>query len=259
MKNNYRPKYRMAEGGLPITPPDWLLADLKKDEETPIAPPEGYTPPVVNPYMQGADGTNGTIPLLKSGPTGTFNSVQDYGAFGNKALSPESNYVAPQEQKDPWMPFKTLRSAKVLFNELSGKVERNRQDQYWYNQLSTIGQMNPMPVGDFQPNPYNLYAKQGGTISRRGLTEVQYLKERGLKDAHNHGDFDNMSPNQARQILHSKKVNGEALTPEQFKLFGYLSKGNTMKYKGGGFLKSIRQDIEGVKFSNNAEFDMGKY
>jgi hypothetical protein len=53
-------------------------------------------------------------------------------------------------------------------NELAGKAERSRQDQYWYNQLSTIGQMNPMPVGDFQPTAFNQYAKLGGTMFSHG-------------------------------------------------------------------------------------------
>lgn len=65
-------------------------------------------------------------------------------------------------------------------------------------------------------------------------TKAQYLTERGLKDGHDHGDFDNISPNQAREILHKKSLNGKPLTPGQYKLFGFLSEGNTKKYLNGG-------------------------
>jgi len=71
-------------------------------------------------------------------------------------------------------------------------------------------------------------------MKKGGYTEAQYNTIRGLKDAHDHGDFDNISPNKARKILHDKKLYGKKLTPEQVKLFGYLSKGNTLKFKTGG-------------------------
>jgi hypothetical protein len=88
--------------------------------------------------------------------------------------------------------------------------------------------------------PYSGMHKFRGNVVREtpmkkgGLTQKQYMTERGLQDGHNHGDFDNISPNQAREILHKKKVNGKPLTPEQYRLFGYLSKGNTLKYQDGG-------------------------
>ena len=68
-----------------------------------------------------------------------------------------------------------------------------------------------------------------------GITQNQYLTQRGLIDANNHGNFNNMTPNQAREILHAKKVNGKPLTEEQYKLFGYLSKGNNKQYQTGGY------------------------
>lgn len=69
-----------------------------------------------------------------------------------------------------------------------------------------------------------------------GLTQNQYLLQRGLTNANNHGDFDNISANQARKILHNKMINNKPLTDEQRRLFGFLSKGATAKYQAGGRL-----------------------
>lgn len=71
-------------------------------------------------------------------------------------------------------------------------------------------------------------------LKKGGLTQAQYNKQRGLVAANNKGDFDNITANEARRILHSKKINGKKLTPEQTRLFGYLSKGHTLKYQLGG-------------------------
>ncbi len=79
------------------------------------------------------------------------------------------------------------------------------------------------------PHPYA--GMRRGRFQKGGMTSSQYNTERGLKDANDKGDFDNISPNKARQILHDKKVNGHPLTPEQNRLFGYLSKGHTLKFK----------------------------
>ena len=67
-----------------------------------------------------------------------------------------------------------------------------------------------------------------------GTTPNQYLTQRGLADGNNKGDFNNITPNQAREILHKKSINGKPLTEDQYKLFGFLSKGNTLKYQAGG-------------------------
>jgi hypothetical protein len=105
--------------------------------------------------------------------------------------------------------------------------------KYYRDKLVPKYQFNPAlnPNHGTGPHIHVGYYKKGG------LTQSQYLTQRGLKDAHDHGDFDNITPNQAREILHKKKVNGKPLTPEQFKLFGFLSKGNTLKYQKGGMYR----------------------
>lgn len=57
-----------------------------------------------------------------------------------------------------------MRRASAGLSWLSGIKERNRQNQYLQNQLSTLGQLDALPAE--QPNPYNLYAKYGGKLSK---------------------------------------------------------------------------------------------
>ncbi len=87
---------------------------------------------------------------------------------------------------------------------------------------------NPIP---YRFNPGVVHEER---MKQGGLTAAQYLTVRGLKDADDKGDFDNISPNKARKILHDKKLYGKPLTEEQRRLFGFLSKGHTTKYQQGG-------------------------
>ena len=77
-----------------------------------------------------------------------------------------TNPLAAQKtpEKPKIDPYFVLRGAKTGMSWLSGMVERGRQNQYDYRQQTALGQMNPMPASDFQPNPYSLYAKYGGNL-----------------------------------------------------------------------------------------------
>lgn len=57
-----------------------------------------------------------------------------------------------------------MQAARTGLGWLSGIVERGRQNQFDMTQQTALGQMNPMPANDFQPNPYNLYMQQGGNL-----------------------------------------------------------------------------------------------
>lgn len=57
-----------------------------------------------------------------------------------------------------------MKAARTVLGEISGRIERGRQNQYDYQQQTALGQMNPMQSDDFQPNPYNLYMEQGGNL-----------------------------------------------------------------------------------------------
>lgn len=83
--------------------------------------------------------------------------------FQKKGTPNSFDVVAPKRgmSMDPGV---LSRAATLALSEISGRVERGRQNQYMYNQLSTMGQMNPMQVQDFQPNYYNLYMKYGGKV-----------------------------------------------------------------------------------------------
>lgn len=60
-------------------------------------------------------------------------------------------------------PYFWLRGATTGLSWLSGMVERNRQDDYARQQYNLLGQLDPIPVENFQPVNYNPYAQQGGT------------------------------------------------------------------------------------------------
>lgn len=61
-----------------------------------------------------------------------------------------------------------ISAISTLMSEISNKVARSRQNEYDYMQQSALGMMNPMPVDDYQPNPYSLYAKYGGSLKKYG-------------------------------------------------------------------------------------------
>lgn len=74
--------------------------------------------------------------------------------------------LPPRKRKRNWMtPLGIgMMGARGVLSEISGRVERNRQDNYDAIQQRLLGSEDPANIGDFQPNPYNLYAKYGGNI-----------------------------------------------------------------------------------------------
>lgn len=69
-----------------------------------------------------------------------------------------------------------MMGLRTLLGEIAGRVERGRQNQYDYTQQTALGQMNPMPVSNFQPNPYSLYAKYGGKLKDYKYGGLQHHK-----------------------------------------------------------------------------------
>lgn len=150
-----------------------------------------------------------------------------------------------------------VMALNALTGEIAGRVARNRQNQYDYMQQSALGQMNPMPVTDYQPNPYSLYAKYGGNLKTYmkygGLKHVDYFGPPFSNGATmKMGDEDKMdvkaahsvmskmlrgfkkgglTPNKAREILHDGTAQGHPLTDKQRRFFGAKSKGHT-NYRG---------------------------
>lgn len=72
-------------------------------------------------------------------------------------------------------PYFALRGSKTAAAWIGNMMENKRQDQYMYNQMSTLGQLDPMPSEQYQPNPFSLYAKYGGKMKAKcqtgGLTQ----------------------------------------------------------------------------------------
>jgi len=77
-------------------------------------------------------------------------------------VNPQDPVKKQQSKIDPYF---ALRGATTGLSWLSEMVDRNRQNQYATDQYSTLGQIDPMPVSNFQPNRYNLYAQKGGKLS----------------------------------------------------------------------------------------------
>lgn len=92
----------------------------------------------------------------------------------NTPLTPNfATYPSTDKQKKNkrgvFTPFDAslmMRGISTGLQEIAGRVARNRQDQYDMMQQTALGQINPMPVEDYQPNPYSLYAKYGGSLKK---------------------------------------------------------------------------------------------
>lgn len=74
-------------------------------------------------------------------------------------------------------PYFLMKGVTNGLSWLSGMADRNRQNQYMRQQYSTLGQLQPTPVQDYQPTPFSLYARYGGSLKRyqiggRTLQEV---------------------------------------------------------------------------------------
>ena len=125
-----------------------------------------------------------------------------------------------------------MRRASAGASWLSGIKERNRQNQYLQNQLSTLGQLDALPAE--QPNPYNLYAKYGGKLSKFAnggqedpkkkqqqqppkkepiiVTDKNDPRLRAYNDSLNLYNANNLYNQEASNILKTSKTDGEYST-----------------------------------------------
>lgn len=81
-------------------------------------------------------------------------------------ITPAIPITRQKPPRRPWDPSLMLRGASTAASFIGNILENKRQDQYLYNQLSTLGQLDAIPVENFQPKPYSLYAKKGGWIQK---------------------------------------------------------------------------------------------
>ncbi len=104
---------------------------------------------------------------------GLIESPQNYDG------SAQQWYVSSQQKSSNWQPsqknnanpYQTMQNiglgmqaARTGLGWISGAIERGRQNKFDMQQQTALGQMNPMQVDDFQPNPYNLYMEKGGNL-----------------------------------------------------------------------------------------------
>lgn len=62
-----------------------------------------------------------------------------------------------------------LQGTTTGLSEISGRIERERQNRYLQEQMAQLGQTNPIPfetLMNSQPNAYSLYARYGGSLKR---------------------------------------------------------------------------------------------
>ena len=100
-----------------------------------------------------------------------------------------------------------LSAATTALRDISGYIERGRQNQFDMQEQTALGMMNPMPTTDYQPNPYSLYAKYGGSLKKyqKGgpkptLDSTSYYTRKMLSDM----DMSNRSTGELKEIFDKK-------------------------------------------------------
>jgi len=179
----HKSKYRSAQmGGVPIGHYDKVTDSWQEDEVgqdlfgikkmlTPQSTQEGCPPGY---YFSSPEGkcvpnfTSQSIPSLFH-PNPEF----EEGLLANRESSTISNKensipkpIGSRPSSPKIDPYFALHGVTTGLSWLSGIVDRNRQNQYQQNQFSSLGQNNPSPVENYQPNPFSLYSKYGGSIKK---------------------------------------------------------------------------------------------
>lgn len=154
---------------------------------------------------------------------------------------------------DPFQIGLGLKQAQAGLSWLSGIVDRRRQRRYMQNQYSTLGQNTPIPVSNFQPNPYNLYAKLGGNIKKYMFTndaENRAFPVDAGKMRHGGNlvmaQYHNLPKNKYEQLL---QLYQNQVVPLGFHMMpdGTLMPDSEMDYKKGGkwIQKAINPEHKG--------------
>lgn len=111
------------------------------------------------------------LPTMDPQQTGPQGGADREGPLnrGETPKTPEQDQYAvdPRKKKpnpvDPYFAFRGFTNGLAW---LSGIVDRRRQNQYMQAQFNQLGQQDPMPVENFQPNAFSLYAKYGGSLKK---------------------------------------------------------------------------------------------
>ncbi len=122
-----------------------------------------------SPFANNAQG----VPMDEALPSETApgavsNSNDPTGKKGNPSLFKWGT------KPDALAAYNTIQAGTAW---LAGMKDRGRQDQYMYDQYSTLGQRSPANTEDYQPNPYNLYSRYGGKMQMGGRRLVQQVPQ----------------------------------------------------------------------------------
>lgn len=139
------------------------------------------------------------------------------------------------------------------FAGVGNAMENARQDQYDWDQMQKMNQLTYSPYSNFQPNPYSLYAKYGGSLKKymqdggRLVSEVpmgyQPLRTEGKRQYY--GMSRSINPAQKGQqgsgtdyenFLINQLQSG--ISPEELVNKGYMARPNIQK-----FAPYYKQDI----------------
>lgn len=88
----------------------------------------------------------------------------------------------PQKKGFNWQNLGiNMMKARNVLAEISGRVERGRQNQQDYENFAAIGQQTD-DYRDFQPTPYQLYAQYGGRLKdyQGGGSVYDYMESQGM-------------------------------------------------------------------------------
>ncbi len=124
-----------------------------------------------------------------------------------------------------------LPKQKIIDDQMGQWAHPGEVTRIQGNTMATHGYGNiPLYVVPDNDEPRMVYPNTGDHMfpNSSSFTEYPIMKKGG-----------SLTANKAREILHDKEVHGHPLTDKQRKFFGAMSKGNTMKYKTGGWIDDL--------------------
>lgn len=157
-----------------VCPPGWTWsAPDNMCVQKPTINTRDMNPTITAPEEMNPDGSTNYGNMMGSMMYNPNAPVTDPGtSFAPK--DPENQYInIPGQSKGDGKymdPYFTMKGIQTGLAWLGNKKRNNRQDQYMYNQYTTLGQNAPVNVQDYQPNRFSMYAKYGGKMQKGGKT-----------------------------------------------------------------------------------------